>query len=104
VKDSKLLLLLNTTSKSRSLRCHRNRSSLLEHLADVQGHRCLVSGDSLPMHLGLGSAVCCVSIFTCASPWQISGTLLSDISGVNCSNPIDFEKPSDRPHPINLLN
>jgi ADP-heptose:LPS heptosyltransferase len=47
------------------------RSSLLEHLADVQGHRCLVSGDSLPMHLALGSSVRCVSIFTCTSPWEI---------------------------------
>jgi heptosyltransferase II len=49
------------------------RPSLLEHLADVQGHRCLVSGDSLPMHLALGSGVRCVSIFTCTSPWEIHG-------------------------------
>jgi heptosyltransferase-2 len=49
------------------------RSSLLEHLADVQGHRCLVSGDSLPMHLALGSGLQCVSIFTCTSPWEIHG-------------------------------
>jgi ADP-heptose:LPS heptosyltransferase len=49
------------------------RNSLLEHLADVQGHRCLVSGDSLPMHLALGSAVRCVSLFTCTSPWEIFG-------------------------------
>jgi ADP-heptose:LPS heptosyltransferase len=49
----------------------QNRSTVLEHLADVQGHRCLVSGDSLPMHLALGSGVRCVSIFTCTSPWEI---------------------------------
>lgn len=49
------------------------RASLLEHLADVQGHRCLVSGDSLPMHLALGSGVKCVSIFNCTSPWEIYG-------------------------------
>ena len=49
------------------------RPTLLEHLADVQGHRCLVSGDSLPMHLALGSGVRCVSIFTCTSPWEIYG-------------------------------
>jgi heptosyltransferase II len=47
------------------------RPSLLEHLADVQGHRLLVSGDSLPMHLALGSGVKCVSLFTCTSPWEI---------------------------------
>ena len=29
------------------------RSSLLEHLADVKNHRCLVGGDSLPMHFAL---------------------------------------------------
>lgn len=51
----------------------QKRPSLLEHLADVQGHRCLVSGDSLPMHLALGSGVRCVSIFTCTSPWEIYG-------------------------------
>ena len=48
-----------------------SRPTLLEHLADVQGHRCVVSGDSLPMHLALGSGVPCVSIFTCTSPWEI---------------------------------
>lgn len=51
----------------------QSRATLLEHLADVQGHRCLVSGDSLPMHLALGSGVRCVSIFTCTSPWEIYG-------------------------------
>ena len=51
----------------------QSRSTLLEHLADVQGHRCLVSGDSLPMHLALGSGLRCVSIFTCTSPWEIYG-------------------------------
>jgi heptosyltransferase II len=50
-----------------------SRPTLLEHLSDVQGHRCLVSGDSLPMHLALGSSVRCVSIFTCTSPWEIHG-------------------------------
>ena len=47
------------------------RSSLLEHLGDVWNHRCLVSGDTLPMHLELGSKVRCVSFFTCTSPWEI---------------------------------
>lgn len=48
-----------------------NRDTLLEHLADVRGHRCLVSGDSLPMHLALGSRIPCVTIFNCTSPWEI---------------------------------
>jgi hypothetical protein len=47
------------------------RNSLLEHLGDVQGHRCLVSGDSLPMHLALGTRTRCVTLFTCTSPWEI---------------------------------
>lgn len=47
------------------------RSSLLEHLGDVRNHRCLVSGDSLPMHLALGTQTRCVSLFTCTSPWEI---------------------------------
>jgi len=47
------------------------RRSLLEHLADVGNHRCLVSGDSLPMHFALGTGTPCVTLFTCTSPWEI---------------------------------
>jgi ADP-heptose:LPS heptosyltransferase len=47
------------------------RSSLLEHLSDVRSHRCLVGGDSLPMHFALGTGTPCVSLFTCTSPWEI---------------------------------
>jgi ADP-heptose:LPS heptosyltransferase len=47
------------------------RASLLEHLADVRNHRCLVGGDSLPMHLALGTGTRCVTIFNCTSPWEI---------------------------------
>ena len=47
------------------------RRSLLEHLADVRSHRCLVGGDSLPMHFALGTATPCVTLFTCTSPWEI---------------------------------
>ena len=47
------------------------RRSLLEHLADVRNHRCLVGGDSLPMHFALGTATRCVTLFTCTSPWEI---------------------------------
>jgi heptosyltransferase II len=47
------------------------RTSLLEHLGDVRNHGCLVSGDSLPMHLALGTGTHCVSLFTCTSPWEI---------------------------------
>jgi ADP-heptose:LPS heptosyltransferase len=49
----------------------RKRLSLLEHLSDVQNHRCLVGGDSLPMHFALGTATPCVTLFTCTSPWEI---------------------------------
>lgn len=47
------------------------RSSLMEHLADVRNHCCLVGGDSLPMHLALGTGTRCVTLFTCTSPWEI---------------------------------
>src|SRR5438477_1309972 len=47
------------------------RSSLLEHLSDVRNHRCLVGGDSLPMHLALGTGTPCITLFTCTSPWEI---------------------------------
>ena len=47
------------------------RASLLEHLSDVRNHRCLVGGDSLPMHFALGTGTRCVTLFTCTSPWEI---------------------------------
>jgi hypothetical protein len=47
------------------------RESLLQHLADVRNHQCLISGDSLPMHLALGTGTRCVTLFTCTSPWEI---------------------------------
>src|SRR5881398_3859801 len=47
------------------------RRSMLEHLADVRNHRCLVGGDSLPMHFALGTRTPCVTLFTCTSPWEI---------------------------------
>ncbi len=49
----------------------QKRATLLEHLGDVQNHRLLVGGDSLPMHFALGLGVRCVSLFTCTSPWEI---------------------------------
>jgi hypothetical protein len=49
------------------------RESLLQHLGDVANHRCLVSGDSLPMHLALGTGTRCVTLFNCTSPWEIHG-------------------------------
>ena len=48
-----------------------DRSSLLQHLADVRNHCCLVGGDSLPMHFALGTGTRCVTLFTCTSPWEI---------------------------------
>jgi hypothetical protein len=47
------------------------RRTLLEHVADIAGHRCLVGGDSLPMHLALGLRTQCVTLFNCTSPWEI---------------------------------
>jgi len=47
------------------------RETLLEHLGDVRNHRCLVGGDSLPMHFALGLGTRCVTIFNCTSPWEI---------------------------------
>jgi hypothetical protein len=47
------------------------RASLLEHLGDIRNHRCLVGGDSLPMHFALGTGTRCATLFTCTSPWEI---------------------------------
>lgn len=48
-----------------------HRDTLLEHMGDIAQHRCLVGGDSLPMHLALGLGVSCVTLFNCTSPWEI---------------------------------
>lgn len=47
------------------------RRTVLEHMGDVQNHKYLISGDSLPMHIALGSEMKCVTIFQCTSPWEI---------------------------------
>jgi heptosyltransferase-2 len=47
------------------------RPTILEHLGDIAGHRCVVGGDSLPMHLAIGLRVPAVAIFNCTSPWEI---------------------------------
>jgi heptosyltransferase-2 len=64
---------LKTELESRGLMVNYlpKRPTLSEHLADIRGHRCIVSGDSLPMHLALGSGSPCVALFNCTSPWEI---------------------------------
>lgn len=47
------------------------RPTILQHMADVKSHSCVVGGDSLPMHLALGTGTPCVTIFNCTSPWEI---------------------------------
>ena len=47
------------------------RNSVLEHIGDIQNHKYLISGDTLPMHIALGSGIKCLTIFTCTSPWEI---------------------------------
>ena len=37
----------------------------------MANHRCLVSGDSLPMHFALGTGTRCVTLFSCTAPWEI---------------------------------
>jgi len=64
-------LRLQLEAKGLTVNVLPQRSSLLEHLGDVRNHRCLVSGDSLPMHLALGTGTPCVTLFSCTSPWEI---------------------------------
>ncbi|MFX1590360.1 MAG: glycosyltransferase family 9 protein [Promethearchaeota archaeon] len=47
------------------------RESILEHIGDIQNHHYVISGDSLPMHIALGSGIKCLTIFICTSPWEI---------------------------------
>jgi len=47
------------------------RKTILEHIGDIRNHKYLVSGDSLPMHIALGSQIKCLTLFICTSPWEI---------------------------------
>lgn len=47
------------------------REHLIHHIMDVSMCEILVSGDTLPMHIGLGLGVHCLTLFTCTSPWEI---------------------------------
>src|SRR5882724_157687 len=58
----------------------QSRPTLLEHLADVQGHLCVVSGDSLPMLVALGCGVRCVSIL----PARVQGKYMGTDCRKNC--------------------
>jgi hypothetical protein len=60
------------------------RASLLEHLGDVCNHRCLVGGDSLPMHFALGTDTPCVSLFTCTTPGRFTATDCRQRSSPRC--------------------
>jgi lipopolysaccharide heptosyltransferase II len=64
-------LILRLKDKGLIVNVLPKRSSLLEHLSDVRNHWCLVGGDSLPMHLALGTGTQCVTLFNCTSPWEI---------------------------------
>jgi len=58
----------------------QSHPTLLKHLADVQGHDCLVCGDSLPMHVALGCGVRCVSIL----PARVQGKYMGTDCRKNC--------------------
>ncbi len=47
------------------------RRSLLAHLADIAAHDVVVTPDSLPLHLALGSGKATIGLFNCTSPWEI---------------------------------
>lgn len=49
------------------------RKTLKEHIGDIQNHRYLISGDTLPMHIAMGSGIRCLNLFICTSPWEIYG-------------------------------
>lgn len=49
------------------------RENVLDHISDIKGHRIMVSGDSLPMHLAIGLGIQTCALFTCTSPWEIHG-------------------------------
>jgi len=63
--------LIDTLSQHYTVNVLPIRSTLVEHIADIKGHKFLISPDSLPMHIGMGLNIPGVAIFTCTSPWEI---------------------------------
>ena len=63
--------LVDKLARSYRVNLLPHRETLKEHIADVRGHKFLISNDSLPMHVALGLGIPCVAFFMCTSPWEI---------------------------------
>jgi heptosyltransferase-2 len=51
----------------------KRRDTIPQYIADITGHKIIVCGDSLPMHICIAYKIPCVALFTCTSPWEIEG-------------------------------
>lgn len=49
----------------------KERSTLQEYITDIGSCSCIVTGDTLAMHVALALGLPTLSVFTCTSPWEI---------------------------------
>lgn len=49
----------------------KRREHLRDYMADIQSCSCLISGDTLGMHLGIGYGLACISLFSCTNHHEI---------------------------------
>ncbi len=49
------------------------KENIREYLDEIATCSCIISGDSLPMHVALGYGIPCIAIFNCTPPNEIHG-------------------------------
>jgi len=49
----------------------RQRENMRDYFDDIASCSCIISGDSLPMHVALAYKIPCISIFNCTPPGEI---------------------------------
>jgi heptosyltransferase-2 len=58
-------------SEGFQIRTFQQRASIREYMDDIAACSCIISGDTLAMHLAIAYQIPCISIFNCTSPAEI---------------------------------
>ncbi|HKP31379.1 MAG TPA: glycosyltransferase family 9 protein [Chitinophagaceae bacterium] len=64
-------LAVRLRQAGREVKFFEQRENILQYMEDVAGCSCVVSGDTLAMHLALAYEIPCVALFNCTSPDEI---------------------------------
>ncbi len=77
-------LIQRLTSQGFSIRIFTQKENVREYLDDIASCSCIISGDSLPMHVALAYNIPCITLFSCTPPAEIYnyGSLRAVVSPV----------------------